>query len=95
MLSSFQAKVACKSSAVIFRSVEISSFSRRLNDSSVDLPSSLAGVVLCETIHRCVDLSVEFAHVALVKSVDIGSFFAESVFFETLFASKRPVHLDE
>ena len=78
---------------VIFRSIKISSFSRRSDDLSMDLASSFTSIVSCEAIDGRIDLPVEFAHVVFVKNVDVGGFFTKAVVFVTLVASVRRFHL--
>ena len=81
--------------AVIFVSIKISSFSCRSDDLSKDFASSFTGISSCEAIYRCIDLSVEFAHVIFVEHGDISCFVSKTIFFVTQVASVSSVQLSK
>ena len=80
---------------VISGSIEVSSFSCRSDYLSIDLASSLTGISSCEAINRCIDLSVEFAHVIFVEHGDISCFVSKTIFFVTQVASVSSVQLSK
>ena len=75
--------------AVIFIVEEFLDLSRRSNDLSVDLASSLAGVVSRVAVDRRVDLPVQLAHVVGVENCHLISFiggFSWEVLFVAVFS---------
>ena len=66
---------------------EVLDFSAMSDNLSVDLSSSLAGVVARPAVDRSVNLAAEFAHVFLVKDLNGVCLASEAVFFVARFAS--------
>ena len=72
--------------AVMFFIHEVSDFSGGSDDLSVDLASSITSIPSCKAVDSSIDLSVELAHVAIIKNLNRISFSTEAIFFVAVFS---------